>query len=62
MDKVLVAILADFLINLAAGWAGAALIVPLQTARPTMKPRLLTTNLFLATLFLLLAFLLRKGL
>lgn len=61
MDPAFASVIADLLINLSAGWFGAAVIIPINT-RQTGKIRFayLIANLVLATLSLLTAYTLRK--
>jgi len=61
VDLAWFGILSDLFINLAAGWFGAAFIVP-ATAKPSRRVSLwfLTSNMVFSTLFLVLAFKLRK--
>lgn len=59
-DPILLNLLAELLVNLSAGFYGAAFIVPLQRKRPTkLNLKLLTVNVSLGTLILALAYLLQ---
>lgn len=61
-DPLFALVLSDFLINLSAGWAGAAIIVsPLTKPVRKVNPFLLTTNITSAIVSLVVAYLLRKG-
>ncbi len=54
-------LLSELSVNIAAGWLGAAFIVPVTSKEsPTVNLLMLTTDLVFAILFLVLAFQLRK--
>lgn len=56
-------LISDLLINLSAGWFGAALIVPtFSNDSLTMNLWILTMDMLLGTLFLTMSFLFRRGL
>lgn len=60
-DPVLLVILADLFVSLAAGWFGAALIVPnISRGEPPFNFILLTVNLLAGTFSMMVAFRLRK--
>ena len=61
MDKIALGIFSDFLINLAAGWVGAALILPSYTKRPKFSWKLLTGNIGFGILSLMFSYLLRRS-
>ena len=58
---VLRQILSELLINLAAGWYGAAAIIPATSDKPlTTDLGILTVNVIFGALFLVLAYKLRR--
>lgn len=59
VNPVLLATLADFCINISAGWFGAAFIVPVLSKRKKSRFVSLTINLLLSMMFLIVAFGLR---
>lgn len=52
--------LSDLLINLSAGWFGAAIAIPLYTKKPKFKPWALIVNSLLGIVSLLSAVLFRS--
>ena len=52
--------LSDLLINLSAGWFGAAIAIPLYTKKPKFRPWALIINSVLGIVALLIAILLRS--
>lgn len=62
MNDVLQATFADFLINIAAGWFGAAVILPIRTERRKIKFLLLIVNIICCMVSLLFAYMIRGGL
>lgn len=62
MDKIALGILTEFLINLAAGWFGAAIILPIRSEKRKIKFLLLTVNLSCGILSLAVAYIIRRGL
>ncbi len=64
MDKIALGVLADLLINLAAGWIGVAVILPIGLKElkrfKKMDWRVLTLDIFCAIFSLLASYLLRK--
>lgn len=60
MEDVLLGVFADLLINLSAGWFGAALIIPLTINRVKMRRSLLIGNILYGIVTLLFAILLRS--
>ncbi len=61
MDKIALGIFSDFLINLAAGWVGAAVILPTRTERRKARLFLLTFNISLGIVGLMFAYLIRRN-
>lgn len=53
-------VLSDLFVNLAAGWLGAALIVPMATTKFKVNLRLLIINILCGILSLVIAGLLRR--
>ena len=62
MDKVALGIFAELLINLAAGWFGAAIILPIRSEKGKIKFLLLTVNLSCGILSLAVAYVIRRTL
>lgn len=57
VDPFIFSLLSEFLVNLSAGWFGAAVIVPITTRRPRkVKLKLLTTNIILSIVSLVMAY------
>lgn len=62
MTNVWPTVLSDLCVNLAAAWLGIIVVLPLQSKKLRQPDFLiLTTNLTLATLALIAAFELRRG-
>lgn len=60
LDKTWFLIISDLLINMAAGWLGAVLIVPnFSKEKGKRKLIILTMDIFLATVSLIVAYKLR---
>lgn len=59
-DPVLLSVISDLFVNLAAGWLGTAFIVPLTSKRPKFKWWVLCVHLIFGMLSLLIAYILRK--
>ncbi|MEK7518025.1 MAG: hypothetical protein AAB583_05770 [Patescibacteria group bacterium] len=62
MDRVALGILTEFLINLAAGWFGAAIVLPIRSEKRKIKFLLLTVNLSCGILSLVIAYIIRRTL
>lgn len=60
MDTIILSTFADLLINLSAGWFGAAVIVPLFAKRPKFRIWALILNLFFGIFALLAAIFFRS--
>jgi len=60
MDKNSVEILSDFLVNLAAGWIGAAIIFPIRIEEKKVKLILLTVNILCGIMCLIAAYFIKK--
>ncbi len=62
MDEIALGIFAEFLINLGAGWFGAAIILPIRSEKRKIRFMLLTVNLSCGILSLALSYIIRKSL
>jgi hypothetical protein len=60
MDPLLRDLISDLFVNLAAGWFGAAIIVPVFSRRPRLKWVSLTIDVILGIVFLTFAYGIRK--
>lgn len=61
IDPLLLLIFSDLFVNLSAGWLSSVIIIPLTIKKPKrINIILLTSNLFLAIVSLVIAYLLKK--
>lgn len=60
-EQILLAVIAEWCVNLSAGWFGAAFIVPATARRPlAINERVVLEDIVLALAFILAAYILRS--
>jgi hypothetical protein len=60
IDSVLLMIFSEFLVNLSAGWFGAALVVPIFSVTSSFNLYILTADILAGILSLMIAYKLRR--